>query len=115
MFHDTHYDIYQYSQIENDWEIINLHLASYEKDLNNPLFKFNEENVDTYTVNIPGESFNMKGNVDVKVYSETDLDKEISGPSIIKFDYTSVLIPKGFKSNIIEDGILSIRKDVKEE
>ncbi len=115
LFHDTHYDIYQYSQIENDWEIINLHLASYEKDLNNPLFKFNEENVDTYTVNIPGESFNMKGNVDVKVYSETDLDKEISGPSIIKFDYTSVLIPKGFKSNIIEDGILSIRKDVKEE
>ena len=115
LFHDTHYDIYQYSQIENDWEIINLHLASYETDLNNPLFKFNEENVDTYTVNIPGESFNMKGNVDVKVYSETDLDKEISGPSIIKFDYTSVLIPKGFKSNIIEDGILSIRKDVKEE
>lgn len=115
LFHDTHYDIYQYSQIENDWEIINLHLASYEKDLNNPLFTFNEENVDTYTVNIPGESFNMKGNVDVKVYSETDLDKEISGPSIIKFDYTSVLIPKGFKSNIIEDGILSIRKDVKEE
>lgn len=110
LFHDTHYDIYQYSQIENDWEIINLHLAGYEEDIDNPLFNFEENNVDTYSINIPGESFNLKDYIDVKVYSETDLDKNIVGPAIIKFDYTSVLVPKGFVSKTLNDGILSIKK-----
>ena len=114
LFHDTHYDIYQYSQVENDWEIINLHLASYEKDIDNPLFNFEENNVDTYTINVPGESFNLNGNVDVQVYSETDLEREIQGPAIIKFDYTSVLVPDGFKSDILADGILSIVKEGEE-
>lgn len=111
LFHDTHYEIYRYSQIENDWEIINLHLAGFENDINNPLFDFDENNVDNYSVNIPGESFNMKGNTMVNVYSETDLDKSIVGPAIIKFDYTSVLIPKGFVSNILDSGMISITKE----
>lgn len=110
LFHSTHHDIYQYSQEENDWEIINLHLAGYENNISNPLFDFEEENYDTYERKISGESFNLKGNVDVKVYSETDLDKCICGPSMIKFDYTSILIPDGFKTRLLDDGILSVRK-----
>lgn len=109
LFHDTHYDIYQYSQIENDWEIINLHLAGYENDIVNPLFNFDENNVDNYTVTINGESFNCSGSIDVSVYSETDLDKVIRGPAIIKFDYTSILVPKGFVSVLLDDGMLSIK------
>ncbi len=115
LFHDTHYDIYQYSQLENDWEIINLHLAGYEKDLYNPLFNFEDNNVDNYIVRIPGESFNVDGKTEVNVYSETDLINEISGPALINFDYTSILVPKGFKSNIVDNGILSISKTVMEE
>lgn len=111
LFHDTHYDIYQYSQVDNDWEIINLHLASYENNVENPLFDFDMNNVDTYSINVPGESFNMKNNIDVHVYSETDLDRIIRGPSIVKFDYTSVLIPEGFSSKLLDDGILSISKE----
>lgn len=110
LFHDTHYHIYQYSQVENDWEIINIHLAAYENDLNNPLFNFDENNVDTYSIKIPGESFNLKGDIEVKVYSETDLNKEIIGPAIVNFDYTSVLIPNNFKSRILDEGMLSITK-----
>ena len=71
--------------------------------------------MDTYTINVPGESFNLNGNVDVQVYSETDLEREIQGPAIIKFDYTSVLVPDGFKSDILADGILSIVKEGEDE
>ena len=115
LFHDTHYDIYQYSQEENDWEIINLHLAGFENDIKNPLFNFDENNFDNYEINVPGESFKMKDNINVKVFSETDLDNQIRGPAIIKFDYTSVLVPAGFESSILDNGILSIKKSVKEE
>ena len=115
LFHDTHYEIYQYSQVENDWEIINLHLAGFEMDIDNPLFNFDENNIDTYNINVPGESFNLNGDIDVRVYSETDLDKEIVGPAIIKFDYTSVQIPDSFSCKIINDGILSITKKFLEE
>ena len=115
LFHDTHYDIYQYSQEENDWEIINLHLAGFENDIKNPLFNFDENNFDNYEINVPGESFKMKDNINVKVFSETDLDNQIYGPAIIKFDYTSVLVPTGFESSILDNGILSIKKSVKEE
>lgn len=109
-FHKTHYDIYQYSQEENDWEIINIHLAGYENDVSNPLFNFCEENIETYERIISGESFNLKGDIEIKVYSETDLDKIIEGPAIIKFDYTSILIPDGFKSGVLDEGMLSIEK-----
>ena len=57
----------------------------------------------------------MKDNINVKVFSETDLDNQIRGPAIIKFDYTSVLVPAGFESSILDNGILSIKKSVKEE
>lgn len=110
LFHKTHYDIYQYSQEENDWEIINIHMAGYENNITNPLFDFDEENYETYERNISGETLNLKGNVDVKVYSETDLDKTIEGPAIIKFDYTSIMIPDGFRTKLADNGILSIKK-----
>lgn len=110
LFHDTHYEIYQYSQIENDWEIINLHLAGYENDISNPLFSFSENGVDNYSMNIPGESFNLSGDSMVNVYSEGDLGKSIVGPAIINFDYTSVLVPNGFVSSLLDDGILSITR-----
>lgn len=110
LFHDTHYDVYQYSQIENDWEIINIHLASHEEVFENPLFDFEENNPNKYTLNIPGEAFKAEGNINVQVYSEMDLDRRLEGPCIIEFDYTSVLMPKGFQSEIIDDGLLSIKK-----
>lgn len=110
LFHDTHYDVYQYSQIENDWEIINIHLASHEEVFENPLFDFEENNPNKFTLNIPGEAFKAEGNINVQVYSEMDLDRRLEGPCIIEFDYTSVLMPKGFQSEIIDDGLLSIKK-----
>ena len=90
-------------------------VASMIGAVNTIQFNFDENNFDNYEINVPGESFKMKDNINVKVFSETDLDNQIRGPAIIKFDYTSVLVPAGFESSILDNGILSIKKSVKEE
>lgn len=110
LFHDTHYDIYQYSQAECDWEIINLHLAGYERDVENPLFNFNE-NVNEVAPSYENTaSHTSKEDNKYKCYYENDLEKAINGPAILNFDYTSVLVPEGFSSEILDEGILSIKR-----
>ncbi|MDO5851370.1 MAG: hydantoinase/oxoprolinase family protein [Methanobacteriaceae archaeon] len=112
LFHETHKNIYEYSQIDNDWEIMNIHLASYEDKIDNPLFELYDKDINKNitTINIPGEPFQRTNQIDVDVYSASDFDKELEGPCLIEFDYTNILIPQGFKSSIVDEGILSIKK-----
>ena len=110
LFHDTHNDIYQYCEMDNDWEIMNIRLASFEENVNTILFEFDDEQKDTYEINLSNKLTGTDDDASVTVYHECDLNDSIVGPAVIEFDYTSVLVPEGFTSNIIDDGLLSIRK-----
>ena len=59
---------------------------------------------------VSGKIINCTDKSAVTVYHECDLDDTIVGPALIEFDYTSVLVPCGFKSEILDDGLLSIKK-----
>lgn len=111
LFHDTHYDIYQYSQEENDWEIMNLRLESYEDNVDSALFEFDVNGKDSYKINLSNKIISTEGDRQVTVYHECDLNDDIVGPALVEFDYTSVLIPEGFTSRIRDDGLLSIMKN----
>ncbi|RAP49643.1 MAG: methylhydantoinase [Methanosphaera sp. SHI613] len=110
LFHDTHNDIYQYCEMDNDWEIMNIRLASFEENVNTRLFEFDDDQKDTYEINLSNKLTGTADDASVTVYHECDLNDSIVGPAVIEFDYTSVLVPEGFTSNIIDDGLLSIRK-----
>ncbi len=110
LFHDTHNDIYQYCEMDNDWEIMNIRLASFEENVNTRLFEFDDDQKDTYEINLSNKLTGTNDDASVTVYHECDLNDSIVGPAVIEFDYTSVLVPEGFTSNIIDDGLLSIRK-----
>jgi N-methylhydantoinase A len=110
LFHDTHNDIYQYCEMDNDWEIMNIRLASFEENVNTKLFEFDDDQKDTYEINLSNKLTGTDDDASVTVYHECDLNDSIVGPAVIEFDYTSVLVPEGFTSNIIDDGLLSIRK-----
>lgn len=110
LFHDTHNDIYQYCEMDNDWEIMNIRLASFEENVNTKLFEFDDNQKDTYEINLSNKLTGTDDDASVTVYHECDLNDSIVGPAVIEFDYTSVLVPEGFTSNIIDDGLLSIRK-----
>lgn len=111
LFHQTHNDIYQYCEVNNDWEIMNIRLASFEDKKNNSLFNFNDIlNRDKSQMTVSGKIINCSDKSTVTVYHECDLDDTILGPALIEFDYTSVLVPCGFKSEILDDGLLSIKK-----
>ena len=110
LFHDTHNDIYQYCEKNNDWEIMNLRLASFEEKVDNRLFEFTDEQRDTDEIVLSHKIINSKEDSKVTVYHECDLNEAIDGPALVEFDYTSVLIPAGFTSKIVDDGLLSIKK-----
>jgi N-methylhydantoinase A len=110
LFHNTHNDIYQYCEMDNDWEIMNIRLASFEENVNTRLFEFDDDQKDTYEINLSNKLTGTADDASVTVYHECDLNDSIVGPAVIEFDYTSVLVPEGFTSNIIDDGLLSIRK-----
>ena len=111
LFHKKHMDVYQYSETENEWEIVNIHLSGNEKRFENSLLNFKENNKkENYTLELSGEAFNMKEKSKVNVYTENDLKKRIHGPALIEFDYTSILVPENFSVNKIDDGLLSIKK-----
>ena len=44
------------------------------------------------------------------VYHENDLGRELAGPALIHFDFTSVLIPSGFTAKVETDGICVLRE-----
>ena len=111
LFHDTHNDIYQYCEKDNDWEIMNLRLASYEEKIDNKLFEFGtNNNTANYEINLSQRIIKSKEDMDITAYHENDLEDGIEGPALIEFDYTSVLVPQGFVSGVIDDGLLSIKK-----
>lgn len=111
LFHKTHEDIYQYCEQNNDWEIMNIRLASFEDKTENSLFNFKRIlDKESYEMRVSGKILNCEDEDNVNVYHENDLEQTITGPALIEFDYTSVLIPCGFKSQILDEGLLSIKK-----
>ena len=110
LFHNTHNDIYQYCEKDNDWEIMNLRLASYEENIENKLFEFGRSEDTTYEIKLSQRIINSNEDKYINVYHENDLKRDIEGPALMEFDYTSVLVPQGFSSRVIDDGLLSIKK-----
>ncbi len=110
-FHKTHADIYQYSEKEAPWEIIDIHLRCYESRAENRLFPFEKGNSVVSQVKLNGAAFGAEGNIEVKVYSESSLaDKVICGPALVRFPYTTAVIPQGYEGKAQYAGILSLRK-----
>ena len=111
-FHDTHESIYEYAERDQDWEIINLHLACYEAMKGHTLFHFGEgKRVTEKTV--AGDAFGLPGEVTVPVYGEGNLTRGIQGPALIDFSYTTAVVPKGFIAQVEYEGILTLKKEVK--
>ena len=79
--------------------------------MDNKLFEFDANKRDSYKINLSSKIINTKEDSQVTVYHECDLSEEIAGPALVEFDYTSVLIPEGFTSKIMDDGLLSIMKN----
>lgn len=109
LFHKRHHEIYQYSQEENEWEIINLRLASYEDKTDKKLFPFDKKiRNEKIENNLDSKIFKSEKNP--QYFFENDVKEDICGPALIEFDYTSILIPEGFKSHLLDEGLLSIKK-----
>lgn len=109
-FHDVHEATYEYAERDQDWEIINLHLACYEEMGENALFLFGSHK-GAGEKTVVGDAFGLDGEVTVPVYGEGNLAQGIQGPALIDFDYTTVVVPQGFTGSVEYDGILTLRKD----
>ena len=109
-FHKRHLEIYEYSEHELEWEIINLHLSATEKEPVNDVFPFEHSDASLQTDVVCGEPFGEKGDIEVNVYRRCDLNRELNGPALIHFDFTSVLIPVGFSAQVERDGVCVLRK-----
>lgn len=109
-FHKRHLEIYEYSEPELEWEIINLHLSATEKEPVNDVFPFEHSDASLQTAVVCGEPFGEKGDIEVNVYRRCDLNRELNGPALIHFDFTSVLIPVGFSAQVERDGVCVLRK-----
>lgn len=109
-FHKRHLEIYEYSEPELEWEIINLHLSATEKEPVNDVFPFEHSDASLQTAVVCGEPFGEKGDIEVNVYRRCDLNREMNGPALIHFDFTSVLIPVGFSAQVERDGVCVLRK-----
>ena len=94
-----------------EWEIINFHFAAQEAEQDNVLFPFDTgETSPEQTAVVCGEPFGEKGEIEVAVYRQADLSRELVGPALIHFDFTSVLIPTGFSAKVEKDGICVLRE-----
>lgn len=110
-FHQKHLQVYEYSEPELEWEIINFHFAAQEAEQDNVLFPFDTgETSPEQTAVVCGEPFGEKGEIEVAVYRQADLSRELFGPALIHFDFTSVLIPTGFSAKVEKDGICVLRE-----
>jgi N-methylhydantoinase A len=113
-FNNTHESIYEYAETDKEWEIMNIHLACLETEKENILFPFAENKLSLTERIVAGEPFGQVGEISVPVYHAGDfLDdgiKNITGPALINFDYTTVLISAGFVGKTIKNGILTLTK-----
>lgn len=110
-FNNTHESIYEYVERDKEWEIINIHLACSEKKKEHKLFPFDENNTPFTERIVAGEPFGQAGKISVPVYYGGDLTKNITGPALVNFAYTTVLIPDGFVGKTIKNGILTLTKE----
>lgn len=108
-FHAKHEAIYGYVEAEKEWEIIHFQLECFEKDTENCLFTFTAAAEEEARANVCGEPFGESGMISVPVYHEDDLLRELTGPALISFAYTTVLVPKDFTVMAVKDGICALR------
>ena len=113
-FYQTHEAIYEYAE-DKDWEIIDLHLACSELDQENMLFPTSKEVNNVTTKTVAGEVFNCQGEIDVPVYRDGDFKESISGPALIDFAYTTLIVPNGFYCIQEDEGIFALRKEATHE
>jgi N-methylhydantoinase A len=116
-FNDAHESAYQYAEKDKEWEIINLHLACMETAKENSLFPFPENDLYLTRKKVAGEPFGLAGEIFVPLFHARDLrgaGENISGPALLDFDYTTVLIPAGFMAKPIQNGVLSITREERE-
>ena len=113
-FYQTHEAIYEYAE-DKDWEIIDLHLACSELDQENMLFPTSKAISSTATKTVAGEVFNCQGEIAVPVYRDGDLTEPISGPALIDFAYTTLIVPNGFYCIQEDEGIFALRKEATHE
>jgi len=111
-FYDTHEAIYEYAERDKDWEIIDLHLACYEENGENVLFPMASQKSNGRTKKVSGYAFNQEDEIVVQIYNEGDLNEVITGPALIDFDYTTLVIPEHFFCALVDEGILVLKKEV---
>lgn len=111
-FYDTHEAIYEYAERDKDWEIIDLHLACYEENGENVLFPMASQKSNGRTKKVSGYAFNQEDEIVVPIYNEGDLNEVITGPALIDFDYTTLVIPEHFFCAPADEGILVLKKEV---
>jgi N-methylhydantoinase A len=109
-FYRQHEAIYGYAEPEKDWEIIHFQLECFEKETKNRLFDFTVKRTEPGEAVVCGEPFGKTGMITVPIYHESDLKDTLTGPALISFAYTTVLIPKGFAVTMIKDGICALRE-----
>ncbi|AHF10393.1 hydantoinase/oxoprolinase family protein [Dehalobacter restrictus] len=114
-FNHTHESIYEYAERDREWEIINIHLACMETEKENTLFPFAENKLPLTERTVAGEPFGQAGEISVPVYHAGDFigdgTKNITGPALIDFEYTTVLIPAGFVGKAVKNGVLTLTKE----
>jgi N-methylhydantoinase A len=116
-FNDAHESIYEYAEKDREWEIINLHLACMETAKENSLFPFPENDLYLTRKRVAGEPFGLAGEIFVPLFRAGDLrgaGDKISGPALLDFDYTTLLIPAGYMAEPIQNGVLSITQEGRE-
>ncbi|HMM06161.1 MAG TPA: hydantoinase/oxoprolinase family protein [Clostridiales bacterium] len=109
-FYRKHEALYGYAEPEKAWEIVHFQLECYEKGVKHRLFPFETERQGPGAAKVAGEPFGLSGMISVPVYHSCDLQEVLTGPALIAFNDTTMLLPKGFETAVIHDGVCSIRK-----
>lgn len=112
VFHDTHREIFQYAQEELPWEIIDIHLSCGENTESNKFFTFSGGEGQMKEETLSGAAFGVKGRTRVRVCNQGALSQgAICGPALIHLDYTTVVVPRGFKAKCPYPGVIALTKD----
>ncbi|MEG0875335.1 MAG: hydantoinase/oxoprolinase family protein, partial [Clostridiales bacterium] len=111
-FHNVHKEIYEYAEYDQDWEIVDIRLSCFAANIQNKLFDFDKTKTKNKVKIVNGKIFGVKGEIDVPIFGEGDLDKPIIGPSLVEFDYTTAVIPQGYVGVVEHTGILTIKSGV---
>lgn len=110
-FHQMHSEIFQYAEPEREWEIINLRAEVGEKPAVNTLFPAEKNTMAVSEETMCGLPFGLSEPVKIPCYNESDYAETITGPALIYFDYTSLLVPLGFKAECTEAGLWILHRE----